>query len=228
MTTQYNLRIPFSWEERKSLVQDRFWFVPQRIDYKSYTFPGWEHIDFFLNKAPICVEYCSGNGHWILEKAVENPDKNWVAVEKRFDRAKKIWLKVKKQNIPNLVVVWAEANGWTSNYIPAASVDEIFINFPDPWPKRKHMKNRLLTPEFVHEMVRILKEQRTITFVTDHEGYSEIAIEELLASPNLKSTIDSPYYKEPTREYGTSFFEDLFRRQGKTIRLHNFIKESTS
>jgi len=146
-----DLKYPFPWEDRGVIVQDRVWYVPEYYDdYERFTFPGWAHPDLFGNNNPINLEYCSGNGTWIANKAIAEPHLNWVAIEKKFARVQKIWSKISNLGLNNLLVIHGEGYNVTSCYLPDASIREIYINFPDPWPKNRHAKNRLIKGPFVN------------------------------------------------------------------------------
>lgn len=222
-----DIEVPFEWNDRKIMIHDRIWYLPSHLKNESeFNFPGWENPLLFGNDRPIVVEYCSGNGAWIAKKAQEFPQYNWVAVEKKYLRVRKIWSKIKNMGLPNLIVICGEAMTATSKYFPADSVNDIYINFPDPWPKNKHAKNRLIRSEFLKEMFRILKEKGKVTFVTDDPSYSDLTISTFQQSEGFKSNFLEPFYTHEFPDYGTSYFEDLWRQKGKDIRYHQFIKTS--
>jgi tRNA (guanine-N7-)-methyltransferase len=224
MVTSKELRIPFSWQERHIVIANGAWLIPPCTHDPLFSFPGWHDPTLFSNEQPIHIEYCSGNGAWIIEQARHFPYINWLAVEKRFDRIRKIWAKAKNQLLTNLVVVWAEAYALTSRFIPSMSVAKVYINFPDPWPKRRQKKHRLISAPFVQEQARILQAGSTISVVTDHQEYSLHIIELMRQHPAFTSLWPEPYFTEAPQEYGTSFFDALFRSQKIYPRLHQFIK----
>lgn len=220
-----DLKRPFSWEEREVLVRDRVWFVPSYYDqYNLFDFPGWDHPTLFGNKNPVCVEYCSGNGAWITEKAVSNSNCNWVAVEKQFKRARKIWSKVKNLQLDNLLVVCGEGHTVTSHYFPELSIKNIYINFPDPWPKDRHAKHRIIKKPFVEELKRILKADGTLTVVTDDPDYSIEMVDVFKQQEGIESLHPDPFYITNLEGYGSSFFDQLWREKGKTIHYHQYQK----
>lgn len=99
------------------MIHDRVWYVPERTAAPSdFVFPGWEHPDLFGNGNPVIMEYCSGNGAWIANKAIQNPHLNWVAVERKFERVRKIWSKVKNHGLANLIVICGEAHNATERF----------------------------------------------------------------------------------------------------------------
>lgn len=217
---------PCSREERRILISDRVWYIPT-VESKQdnlFVFPGWNHPDLFGNDNPVVIEYCSGNGDWIAKNAFDNPSINWVAVERKFDRVRKIWSKIKNHGLKNLVVICGEALRSTKLFFPDASVNDIYINFPDPWPKTRHAKNRLIQQEFLNELQRILKAGQVLTFVTDDPNYSEWTINAVHKHGGFTSTYPSPFYVSDESSYGSSYFDQLWRAKGRSIRYHRFIK----
>jgi tRNA (guanine-N7-)-methyltransferase len=214
-----DLKYPYSWNERRPLLQDGLFFLPDYyLDHQKHSQLSWNEI--FENNHPVCVEYCSGNGQWIIQKALDNPDKNWVAVEKRFDRVQKIYSKTQNQGIKNLFIVSGEAFTLSQNYFLPGSVDEIFINFPDPWPKDRHAKHRLVQNAFVEEMARTLKNNGHAMLVTDDDTYAEQMRREMACSFNSLSVA--------TEGYGSSFFGELWKSKGRTINFLKYRKKSSN
>lgn len=221
-----DIKMPFRWNERTILIKDRIWFVPDYYDkYDEFTFPGWDSPEIFNNANPVRVEYCSGNGTWIAAKSEMDPNSNWVAVEKRFVRVRKIGSKVHNKRLTNLLSVCGEAYNVTSRYFPNQSVDEVFINFPDPWPKKRHAKHRLIQAPFLTELSRILKPQGCVTIVTDDPDYSALLLQEFQMHPSFDFCYPEPYFLTDMPNYGTSYFEELWRHKGKVIRYHRFSKK---
>lgn len=215
-----------SWEERRPIVHDKMLYIPPYYqEHNRFSFPGFDQL--FDNQKPIALEYCSGNGSWIIEKALQEPNYNWVAVEKRFDRVRKIFAKAKNRHLDNLFVVWGEALTFTRYYLIKHSVDRLFINFPDPWPKNGAAKHRLLSADFLEELARVMKEGAEALFVTDETLYHEKTRALFLKSGNFYSAFPEPYYTSSLPGYGSSFFENLWRSKGKTIYYQKWISVST-
>lgn len=217
---------PFPKVERKIVIHDRVWYLPEAdLSQNRFEFPGWNHPSFFGNENPVCVEYCSGNGAWIAAQALAHPEINWLAVEKKFMRVRKIWSKIKNLKLNNLMIIFGEAFSATSCYFPTACASDIYINFPDPWPKKKHAKHRLVKPAFVQELTRIMKMDKMLTFVTDDPVFSDAATKIILSNSNLHPYYPAPYFSTDENNYGSSYFEELWRSKGKIIRYHRFIRK---
>lgn len=218
-----NLKFPYRWESRRPEIHEGVLFIPDYYDkHREWSFPDWKTI--FGNTNPVIIEYCTGNGTWITEKAKDR-SKNWVAVEWRFDRVRKIWAKAKNLGLENLFIVCGEAQTLAREYLTSNSVDEVFINFPDPWPKEKHAKHRLFQAPFVQELARTVKSAGRVTVVTDDPTYSEQLSHEMLSQPAWTAVFPKPYFVTSWEGYGASFFDSLWREKGREIRYFQFEKQ---
>jgi len=203
---------PYTWEDRRPHLFEKVFFVPEYYsDHDASQLPPL--ADFFGNDNPIHLEYCSGNGEWIADKALENPDINWIGVEIKFERVRQLFSKRHNREIDNLLIVCGEAHTFTREYLPDGSLDAIYINFPDPWPKGRHAKHRLVSPAFAKEVSRALKKDGTATLVTDDKPYFEL-IQSSFATgwTQLQASLE---------EYGSSFFDRLWRSLNRTINIHH-------
>ncbi|HSX14215.1 MAG TPA: tRNA (guanosine(46)-N7)-methyltransferase TrmB [Chlamydiales bacterium] len=210
------LKIPYTWEERRPVLLDSFLYVPPVYDKHH----EWQKTPLFADSKPIVIEYCSGNGEWICRKAKNEPDVHWIAVEKRFDRSRKIWGRLKQQNLPNLVVVCGEALTFTKFYMDEKSVSKIYVNFPDPWPKLRHAKHRLVRPEFLEEVEKILLPKAKAIFTTDDPKYAE-QMQEIIQWKKLQVTTD-------ISDFGSSYFLDLWKQKGCMIYQMEYEYDHTS
>ncbi|OGN64454.1 MAG: hypothetical protein A3E80_03000 [Chlamydiae bacterium RIFCSPHIGHO2_12_FULL_49_9] len=205
-----SLRIPFEWPDRYPAFLEKFLYIP-RLYERHASIEKWSLL--FEKDQPVVIEYCSGNGQWIGKKAKENPHLNWVAVEKMFERAKKCWLVGQREGLSNLYVVCGDAITFTKFYAPIESVEEIYVNFPDPWPKWRHAKHRVVAAPFLRELLRIVKRGGRATFVTDDEPYVLFMLSELKKCPEW-AQLDAPF---DAQSYGSSFFAELWKKKGKEI-----------
>jgi tRNA (guanine-N7-)-methyltransferase len=204
-------------------LKDHVFYVPFCCDdYSRDALPPFR--EYFGNENPVYVEYCSGNGEWIVEKAVLFPDKNWIAVEKRFDRIRKIWSKLKNRQLANLLIVSGEAFIFTHHYLPDNSVEEVYINFPDPWPKSRHAKHRLIQPRFLDELARVLQTEKRMHVVTDDLPYLNQTLTLFGSHPCFSPSLPPPYYRLEFPGYGHSWFENLWKERGKQIHYTQFNK----
>lgn len=212
------LKRPFSFSDRKILIQDDVLYIPNFYkDFSNFFFPSW--FEIFKNNHPIIFEYCSGNGSWICQKAIEYPEKNWVAIEKKFDRVRKIWLNKKRYSLDNLFIICSEGNTFTTEYTPNESVERVYINFPDPWPKTRHAKHRLMHEDFKKQLLRILLPNGKVILTTDDERYVKNTISLMEGSTFfLEQFIENP------KSFGDSYFSTLWQTMGRKIYYAEFGK----
>lgn len=208
-----NLKYPFSWEQRKPIFYEGVLFVPKYYE---------KHKDYCLQsvikfKGPFFIEYCSGNGDWIIEQAQMNKDYFWIAVEKQFDRVRKIWSKMHNHKVKNLLIVCADALTFTKEYLWKGAAQEIFVNFPDPWPKQRHAKNRLIQEPFINAITEIIRRGGKAVYTTDHYPYVCQMIEEMQRNCAWQSVFPKPFFTQVWKGYGRSWFADLFEKKGKQI-----------
>ena len=213
-----DLRIPFVWADRRPILLDRALYIPDYYNrHEEWGFLNWSSEGIFGNDKPVIIEYCCGNGQWIGAKAKEHPEYNWIGVDKLFERARKVWAKIHREEISNLFVVCADALTFSRYYVAPQSVQEIYVNFPDPWPKLKHAKNRLIQQDFLNELDRIVKWGGQAHFVTDDFPYVETILREVSLCPVWKSIYPEPYYITDLPEFGDSYFKALWDKRGRTI-----------
>lgn len=216
----------FSKDNPQIQIEDRVWYIPKRhIPLAKIEMQNWSAI--FNNERPVIIEYCSGNGEWIAAKAEAHPLINWVAVEYKFERVRKIWSKMKNRGLENLLIVCGEAHYATENFFPSNTIADIYINFPDPWPKTRHFKNRLIQHDFTEQMWRILQTKGIVTFVTDDIPYFEWTNEIILKHGGFAKGFPNPTYIADEGCYGTSYFDQLWRSKGLSIQTERFGKIET-
>lgn len=175
----------------------------------------WEPINLEWSSKEIAVEFCSGNGHWVVAQAKAYPNYQWVAVEKRLSRVKKILRKAELAGLDNLLVVCSEAKWFTQHYLKENQVARIFVNFPDPWPKDKHSHHRLFEPQFVQELTRVCSNGAQLNLVTDHAEYLEQALYCMKAHPLWSPILAYPHWLNfELEQWGYSYFGELWTSKG--------------
>lgn len=216
------IRFPTSWEARKPVFENMILFIP-KFFVGHEMFSNLNCNSLFCNKdRPIYVEYCSGTGDWVVDLAKQK-NANWIAVEQRIDRVNKIFRKRLKNDIEeNLLVCCGDARIISDMYIVKDSVDKIFVNFPDPWPKKRHMKHRLNSCSFIDSMLMTLKCNGTITYTSDSEDF----ILELLSEIALLSDRYHLNVLEDSLDdsFGFSFFKSLWESKGKLCKKIEIMK----
>ena len=149
------------------------------------------HIDVnrvFSNNNSNKLEICSGGGEWAVNQASNDKSSNWITLELRHDRVYQTFTRSIYTGLNNLLVLGGDAMDIIPNHIPSQSMDNIFVNHPEP-PQQiggfdsegKH----LLTNNFFEETTRIMKINGLITIVTDNSWYAKFLMRQL--SPIIRS-----------------------------------------
>lgn len=135
-----------------------------------------EHGDpeqIFGRRAPLVVEVGSGQGHAILHAAEQHPETNFLAIEVFRAGLARTIIRAELAGLGNLRLAEVNAPELLEKYLPAGSVDEIWVFFPDPWKKERHKKRRLVSADFARIARRALRSGGTLRLATDWEDYAE-------------------------------------------------------
>lgn len=133
----------------------------------------------FESRGPLEVEIGCGRGDFLNARAARNPARNFLGVETQPNRVKVSRAKTAQNELGNIYFLNTDARLLFNEYLPEASVSMIHVYFPDPWPKTRHFKRRLLNADFFRAVDRVLCPQAVIHLATDHEDYFEFIQEEL-------------------------------------------------
>lgn len=129
-------------------------------------------LDAFLpSNAAIVWELGSGHGHFLTAYAHAHPEKLCVGVDIIGERVERAERKRDRAKLANLHFLHAEARLFLTTLPAAAGFSEVFVLFPDPWPKLRHHKHRIMQTEFLHEVAGRARPGCRLYFRTDHEAY---------------------------------------------------------
>jgi len=125
----------------------------------------------FASAQPLEVELGSGDGSFLAKWAAAWPTRNFLGVERLLGRLRKLDRKARRAGLSNLKLMRIEAAYFLEYLLPPSSVQALHVYFPDPWPKRKHRKNRLVNERFPALAARVLAPGGTVYLRTDDEDY---------------------------------------------------------
>jgi tRNA (guanine-N7-)-methyltransferase len=170
----------------------------------------------FGNDHPVEIEIGMGKGTFITEQAGARPEVNFFGIE----WARWFWRyasdRLRRNGCTNARTVRAEAGYFLSEFVAPGSVSVLHVYFPDPWPKARHHKRRLIQPKFMPLIERVLATGGRLQIVTDHQGYWEENIEPAVRSAAGLQVVD---YNRPGSasegEFVGTNFERKYRREGR-------------
>lgn len=171
-------------------------------------------------EVPLELDLGCGKGRFLLARAFKHPDRDFFGVDRMLRRIRKIDNRLRRGALPNIRLLRAEAFYTVSFLLPPASVDVLWILFPDPWPKAKHESHRLFNPRFLDATARVLRPGGRLEFATDHAPYFDAVRDILLADARFAPV---PAYVPPEDEQ--TDFEKFFI-QSKPIGRIALVKRS--
>ena len=149
-----------------------------------------EHLnwqDEFRNSQPIKLEVGFGMGDFLVEMAIRDPNSNFVGVDFSQNGIQKLLIRVNNLNLNNIRVIYGDVRKKIPLLFHDGELDTVYINFPDPWPRKRHFKRRLVKPELVKLMSRKLAPDGHIYIATDSEPYASEMLEYFNSEPLLQN-----------------------------------------
>ncbi|MDB6146726.1 MAG: tRNA ((7)-)-methyltransferase [Spartobacteria bacterium] len=163
--------------------------------------------ELFGRTAPLQVDLGCGDGSFVRRLAAQLPQKDFLGVERLLHRVRAASRKT--AGLKNVQVLRSETAFVVRNLLPPNSVEAFYLLFPDPWPKRRHHRRRLVTEDFLASIGTALTENGSLIIATDHAEYFA-RIRELAA----KSKELIPFESTAEHEFPMSTFEKRFRDAG--------------
>lgn len=170
----------------------------------------------------ILIEVGPGRGDFLFHLAAQNPDKAVYGVEIKTKRFLKLIDRREKRHLSNIKLVQADARNALPTMFQEGSVSSIYINFPDPWPKQRHAKNRLLNIDFLRLCARLLKKGGSLLVTTDVDWYASETSELCRDVDGLKPA--SGGVTTVSDDAFPTYFAQKWQKEGRTIYYQKHVK----
>ena len=167
--------------------------------------------ELFGNDHRVVLEIGSGKGRFLIGSAIEQPEANFIGIEKSLHYHRVIRERVAKRSLANVRLINHDAFLVLRDMLPNASIDEIHIYFPDPWPRKREQKRRIIRAEVMKEIARVLVPGGSGIYVTDHREYFEAAAPVIEQFFRAERRI--PRAEDPAR----TNYEAKYRAEGREI-----------
>ncbi|HCL55949.1 MAG TPA: hypothetical protein DHW82_02950 [Spirochaetia bacterium] len=189
------------------------------LDEKSF-----QNLKPQLEKQKIYFEIGSGNGKFLTELADSLKDGYFFGCEIDLKRIKKTIKRIENFNLPTTYLHRGRGEVFL-NWFDDESLEHFYINFPDPWPKKKHYRRRFFYPlENLELVIRKLKKGGRLYFVSDHEEYFFFALNERLLKHSNLTTPFLQGFVYSLEGYFSTLYEEKFKKIGKAIHYTYFVK----
>lgn len=151
------------------------------LPWRRLAFPiDWTEV--FGASAPLHLEIGFGDGRYTVRRALDEPAASFVGLEISSASIQRAWGKVERAGLGNVALLKVGATFAVQNLFAPHSLSSVTVNFPDPWPKERHVKNRLLQRSFYELAASRLLPGGTVRLATDHPDYLEFAVREAESS----------------------------------------------
>ena len=189
------------------------------------TMPDWGGV--FGNQNPLVLEIGCGVGDFVTQMAIMHPDRNFIAVDYYNKGCMKTCKRIHSAGLGNVRVARDEARGFLVRCIPPESLAGVIINCPDPWPKTRHRKRRLVNAEFVGFVSGFMRPGADFHFATDFDDYGEDVARMMPAVEGLENCLAPDLYRHEVAGYPLSKYMRKFMAEGKRIYFVQYRKVSS-
>jgi tRNA (guanine-N7-)-methyltransferase len=171
----------------------------------------------FGNKNEFVLEIGFGDGDFLIEMAQRHPEKNFLGIEIKTKRFKLAVKKAEEEKNGNIKFLHMNAGIAIEEIFTEDIFSQVYINFPDPWPKDRHRKHRIVNREFLQKLSKTMKKNGLLEIASDHKNYITHSLDEFNEITFFKSEYPPPgfLHNVPNRPY--TKYEKEFRREGREI-----------
>ncbi|OGI44870.1 MAG: tRNA (guanosine(46)-N7)-methyltransferase TrmB [Candidatus Muproteobacteria bacterium RIFCSPHIGHO2_01_FULL_65_16] len=171
----------------------------------------------FGRKAPVHVEIGFGNGDVLAAMAARHPEYDYLGIEVHRPGIGALLRRLEAAGLGNARVMRADAEEVLARNIPDAALSAVYIFFPDPWPKKRHHKRRLIQPEFAELVRRKLQPGGMLHLATDWRDYAEQMLDVLSQTPGFENTAAAGAFAPRPEERPLTKFEQRGKRLGHEV-----------
>jgi tRNA (guanine-N7-)-methyltransferase len=189
--------------------------------------PGDSVIDLeavFGRKAPVTLEIGFGNGESLVALAARHPERDFLGLEVHPPGVGHALLRCEAEGLTNVRVLCQDAVEVLQRRLPDDALDEVLLYFPDPWPKKRHHKRRIVQPAFVDLVARKLRPGGVLRMATDWQPYAEHMLATVGACAALRNESATGDYVERPESRPVTRFERRGQRLGHDVRDLAFRK----
>jgi tRNA (guanine-N7-)-methyltransferase len=174
--------------------------------------------DYFDRPADVIVEIGFGNGESTWRMALQEPENNFIGIEVHEPGVGHLLMALDANDVENVRIAREDAVPFLQHRIPPGSLAGVRIYFPDPWPKKRHHKRRLIQPGFISEIARCMAADGILHLATDWQPYADHMLEVLDASPDFVNLSPSGNYCERPEWRPHTKYEQRGERLGHEVR----------
>lgn len=184
--------------------------------------PDWSKV--FGNHNPLVLEIGCGVGDFVTEMAQLYPGRNFIALDYYNKGCLKTCKRIDRLELDNVRVVRDEARGFMERCIQPGSLQGVIVNCPDPWPKTRHRKRRLVNAEFVTFLSGFMLPGAEFHFATDFDDYGEDVARMMPSLDGFENCLAPDLFRHELAGYPLSKYMRKFMAEGKRIYFVQYRK----
>jgi tRNA (guanine-N7-)-methyltransferase len=174
------------------------------------------------SKRALVLEIGFGRGEFLTALVANDPESDFLGVEISGKRVLKLARRIARSEFTNLRLLHGKAERIVSDLLPEGCLAQCWINFPDPWPKKRHQRRRLIAPRFIERITTRLAPGGELHLATDHVEYAEAMDEALAGEPRLQNLYAPDRYRGDVPGRKPTAYELEWRAQGRECRFFSY------
>ncbi len=171
----------------------------------------------FGRSAPRTLEIGFGNGESLAQMAAAAPEQDFLGIEVHRPGVGHLLLEIERRGLTNVRVMCGDAVEILETRIPEGALDRVLLFFPDPWPKKRHHKRRILQPPFIGRVARCLRPGGRFHMATDWEDYARQMLDTMEAAPGFRNSAGPGRFAPGPGDRPETKFERRGRRLGHGV-----------
>ncbi len=153
----------------------------------------------FGRKAEKHLEIGFGNGNSLIDMAMSNPEHDYLGIDVYTSGIGHLLIKIEENQLTNIRIINTDAVEVLTNNLTSACLDAVYLFFPDPWPKKRHHKRRLIQPDFINLLAKRIKPNGNFHLATDWENYAQHMLSVLESSLEFTNHTNTFFPRPPER-----------------------------
>ena len=181
-------------------------------------------VERYLGEPPIVLEIGFGRAELVMRLAEESPSQGFLGIEASRKRIGKAARRIARARLRNVRIVHSSAEYVLERVLPPGCVGECWINCPDPWPKKRHFRRRLIQLALLRDLVRVLTPAGLVHVSTDHRGYAEWIAGALSEVPELENLHAPEPWSARRPDRCETAYEAEWSEEGRAIVYFDYRK----
>ncbi len=177
----------------------------------------------FIDGREYVLECCCGKGEFVSEEAKKHPDKRFIAVDYSYPVLQRAAKRSAAEELDNVLYIFNAIEDIFESLGRFKGFERIYINFSDPWPKKRHWKRRVVQKETLMKITELMDDKTLLYVVTDHDGYKDWIYDIFRSMDDIFQPVNTDWYVNTMEEFNDSDYMKKGKIKGHDINF--FVAE---